>query len=296
MALAPGDTLTWHGGAEDGDIENAANWTPAEAPIDDIHVRTTDNANPWTTNLDQTAYNGGAGMYWRTLVTSDGFSGDIGANGNELKIAVVNTTTSAPSIVHRGSGSLYFSSETGTAAKSTGWILINSPNRVDAAILSTDATSTPTGIACLNGATTITANYSRSIANLVVGQARSAHYHPTVTVAAHATSVIAYLDMNNGDVTMHRTITAGMVAGGLLTLASDGHVAIRLAGGTVHQTTSEAVSNVVLLGGHWDTTTEPGAKTISNLWRFPGGSITFDADLTISNELDVFDADWEGGY
>ena len=73
-------TRDWHGGASDGDFENANNWNAAVVPADGDIWRAVNSDEPITTNLDQSAKN------FVQVVIGPGMTGNIGSAGTYLEM------------------------------------------------------------------------------------------------------------------------------------------------------------------------------------------------------------------
>lgn len=290
MALGAGDTVIWHGGT-DTDYEEVTNWTPQEIPIDQVHVMVSAAAvNSMLVNLDRTGDSGGNGLDLRSIYIQDNSTIDIGASGNSLICTVDNTAGTKPSITHCGKGSLHFSSEIGGgAARTTGAIVINSPNMDDAAIISGEFVTQIDKLVCVDGHTRIATTCLSSIDWVFV----------TGGIGKQPVLVIDEVALNhdrlyvvNGVVECSRGFNTVNLYGGVFRQASKAPTAIRQHGGVFYPNSPDTIATAILMGGFCDATSEKKQQsTITDLYKGPFAVLNRNWLLTVTNEYDIFGED-----
>ncbi|MCK4624062.1 MAG: hypothetical protein KAV00_02040 [Phycisphaerae bacterium] len=275
MALSAGDTSTWTA-AVDGDWNDTGNWSPAEVPVDQVHLYFPESASQGPDeNLDQSARD------FRSLFSERDSTYDIGQSGNPLKCTVDNTDATVPSINHRGSGTLYYNCES-TGVHNTGTILIRSPNRDAAAVIGGDTIFAFLVVA--EGRTEVLASYQVNIPNIFVTQWSGASVESRLILGTSSLSPsVTALVHNAGIVEAHRGVSLLIQSGGFYTQATYGVGQLFLSGGTHNMDTLAGMTDGYLLGGTLDTTGTGYAKTISHLYHMPRATLITNERTTITD-------------
>jgi len=241
-------------------------------------------------NVDRTADSGGDGLDLRSIFNPDASTIDIGSSANPLRCTVDNTLTAKPSITHRGHGSLHFSSEIGGGvARTTGIIVINSPNMNNAAILEGEFTTGIDKIVCLKGYTLLAANLQSSVDWIFVSERSIAMPTHLEILAYNLAHNRIYVD--SGTVNSARAFNYINMYGGTWTQTSKAALIVRQSAGVFNFNSPDTLSTAVLLGGVFDTTQNSTLKTIANLYRGPRATLVRNWTLTVTNDYDIFDVD-----
>lgn len=271
-----------------GNWADVANWSLAAIPVDDDDVVIPDTTQTsLTTNLDRTGDSAGAGLDLDSIFIHEGYSGNIGSLGNPLRCTVLHDDVGEPSILHRGSGQLWYNAERGTApATYTGIIVVNSRNMAElspAATISGDLAIMR--LSCVCGVVNLTAAYSGALAGLyVVGQS-------ALCVLGNSVAAITIGWQTAGIITAERAITTFHMAGGVCTYTLRAPTMIHQSGGLVIWNSATILAALYLMRGTFDTTRTAIIKTITNLHIFPEGVLLRTSQLTVTNPYDEFDID-----
>lgn len=210
---------TWTGGAGDNLWLTDANWTPANEPNvgEDIMIP----AGNW--DIDAT---GASDLAFGELHIAPGFSGSIGTSGTPLVSSFTN-------LIHRGSGKLWFSANTGTTAH----IIIDGTQGADLASI-TGANADITKISVMSGVVTYE-SAAGTLATLEVGA------NGRVILGASA-SAVALVNQNGGAIESARAVTVLNNCGGTYTQLQTATTAVATA--NLFQGSSMFVENPTTMG------------------------------------------------
>ncbi len=273
-------SLQWTG-AVDGDWEKAGNWAGALAgpPNTDttedtlVFLRTAINAP--TTNLDRVARgdDAGDGLRPKLIYIEPGAPYDIGASGAPLKLKAIK-------VVHKGDGTLFYESAAGT--EQTDEIIINSPNRTNAAQIDDNATAPITRIAVTSGKVTLAAGML-AIAKFDMSFVNNPATDAIVVIGTQAATAIAQLTMVGGTLTSDMECTNVTMSGGTATITQGDVTDLIMVGGSyIYKVSGGTVTNLHALGGLADMlASEATPKTIVNLHTYPNGIVRRDLDESI---------------
>jgi len=269
-------------GAASTDFDTNGNWRGGTSPAgslaggDNITVLKT-AVNDMLLNIDLTDEDTN-GFRAGTFYIQPGCAVNVGASGAPLKCSAAN-------LIHRGNGTLYFQASEGTSSLSdTDNVVINSPNLAAAAVIDDDAAQTITSIQVTSGAVTL-ASDMLTVTYLNVGSVGSSGINPVVTVNSSA-AFVTNMIIASGKVNMARPMSYVWLDGGALDFTHSSYGGnLFLSGGVV---TWSSVSDIakawVCNSGRLDLRPILGPMTITDLWKFPTGTIDKnDQMVTVTN-------------
>lgn len=247
----------------------AGNWTGIE-PVDDDSVLIPEvSAQEIQTGLDN------SGVDLDDLIVARGFLANIGASGNQLKLA-------ADLIKFWGGGEFWFQTAQ-AAAEVTDELQVIAATPDIIVNLSDDGTSSITKAILHRGNITSSAD----ITNLQAGFATNINTDLTLAITSGA-GTLAALQQYGGVVTAANVITTVQKSAG--TLIKTGTTAIatlwNLGGDTIYNSTGTLVTAHVVRG-ILDMTQTAKETTITDLWLYPDGQIKYDDKLTTITNLHV---------
>lgn len=266
--------LAWTG-AVSGNWETAGNWTDptdtgppnTDASKDTLIFLKTATVGP-TENVDRTQ-DGTAqnGLNPLVVYVEKGATYDIGAAGAPLMIR-------PDKFIYRGNGTLFYQSA-GTTG-STGDMIINSDNNINAAQLDDDGTVGFARIAVAKGNVTLAAGML-SVSKLNIGFRNSPTSDAVVAIGASGNDV-TLCSVAGGTLTSAMNIATLFQTGGLVTVTAGSPVTIVVAGGKyVYNVAGGSISQLHAMGGIADIiASEATLKTIVRLFKFPGGVVLKD--------------------
>lgn len=201
-------TPIWQGG--DGNWNTGSNWSTGSAPGADNNVVFDGSTNVSVTTVPSTTTTNIA-----LLQTDRTYSGDLGGSGNEIVLL-------ADKIIHEGTGTLWWNSNTGTSK--TDSIVVNSTNTTNAATIGGDEVEY---ITVNGGRVTISGSLSTDC-NLIIGSSG------IVDVTANGSLTASTLTMGGGICNSNIDWSSAVVSGGTFTQATTEVASLTCTGGTCY--------------------------------------------------------------
>ena len=265
-------TQTWDGGAADGNLGTAANWSADTAPVDT-------ESFGWISDGDA-ATNPTTGMDTFALFDADevfverGYTKAVGANGNQLDLNSWNQ------FIHRGSGKVWLLAGGATCDLVT---VISSNSDPKAEVMDLDGLTTTT-LAVVRGLVTIAAG--ATVDNVAVGSGEYPERGANLAITNGANVNMGYIQSGvctcNADLDEDLIVAGGewtqrsnIIAGMVLVLA-----------GTFNFDFAGTIPLVVQYGGHIDVTRQGGQKTFTNFVRFGGRCTGLGSPILAGNVWD----------
>lgn len=278
------DTLTWNGSAS-GDVNVAANYTPAQVPIDGDSVIV-----DGTTTQNMTASLGTfAALKFVSFFVGPDATIDIGTSatdGDGLRFA-------ATKIVNQGSGTFYYEA-VATGVNATNEIVVNSPNRELAMSINATAAATIVDVAVASG------NVAFSGSGITMQFLRTS-YRSSVASDVTITSTgsfafAATAHIGGGNVTSNILGTNTFVMGGTLTVSfnsatsSTGNIFIGNGAEVVFKDDA-TIPLAELRSGTLDFTQLSRELIVTILRRWPGTTLKTNELVTITTTEDMTGGD-----
>jgi hypothetical protein len=264
----------------DGDWANVNNWSSAAVPgsggagLDTVIIPGTARTS-LTTNLDRTGDDGGNGLLLAYMLVEDGYEGDIGSSGNELKLRCTI-------LDYHGDGTLFYESATGVGGQ-TGRAIINSQR--GNAYLSDDGVAPFNQVEFVQGFATLQA--SQPIAEVWVTPKAGVALNTNVTIT-NATGLISELFMKAGTLANAAQIDQFHIGGGITTHTASNVNETFMTGGTLYwdcPDTAGIMTSLYLAGGRVDTTRTGKPTAINVIFGVGPTAQLVKNDLTFSGSI-----------
>lgn len=277
-------TLTWDGSTS-GDVNVAANWTPAQVPIDGDSIIVDGATTQDMTGSLQTF----AAMKFVSFFVGPDATIDIGtgtAANESLRFA-------ATKLVNQGSGTLYYSFAA-PGVNITNEVVVNSTNRV----LAMNMLSADIILSANFPILTIAAGRVEVGAIAIVSATTFLSYRSAqVSDVSYVTTTGSDTNLYMGGGTAEVALLAGTayIAGGKLTVgevASGTSITMYISGGAeVVYNNPQLLTLVELRSGTLDLTQRSRELTITTLRRWPGTTLKTNELVTITTTEDMTGGD-----
>lgn len=250
---------THDGGAADGLLDSAANWSGDVVPADTESfgwISDGDAATPLTGNMAAfAAYNSDE------VFVEQGYTKAVGADGNQFDLNTWNQ------FLHRGSGKVWLLAGGGVSEQVT---VISSHSDPKQEVMSLDGATTTT-LSVVRGLVTVAAG--ATVDNVSVGSGENPQRGANVAITNGANINMGY--MQGGLCTCNADIDEDLIINGGEWTQQSNTIAgtVLVFGGIFNFDFAGTIPLVIQYGGTIDVTRQGGQKTFTNFVRFGGTCI-----------------------